>query len=149
MERRGHDLSHLPPKIRSYSVRILLIGFAAVALLVGGRKFFSNLADWVWQEIRALLAVAIQLIASLIPENNTTTPRISLARSDAAVPGTASSNDTIFPLSNGRPSLYRLFSFLCKTIISIFTGKDTGSVPPYPPMALPPYCRQAVNVPGK
>lgn len=124
MERRGHDLSHLPPKIRSYSVRILLIGFAAVALLIGGRKFFSKLADWVWQGIRALLAAAIQLIASLIPENNTTTPQ------DFSGPGampqfqeTTSSNDTIFLYLMGALACIVFFLFFAKPLFRFLREK--------------------------
>lgn len=34
MERRGHDLSHLPPKIRRYNLKLLAVLYAVVVVLL-------------------------------------------------------------------------------------------------------------------
>lgn len=62
MERRGHDLSHLPPKIRRYNVRLLVILYAVIVLLLCGKDALAQLVRWVI----AGLYVAVSFLAGLL-----------------------------------------------------------------------------------
>jgi len=72
MERRGHHLSHLPPKIRRYSLRILAVGFCLILLLVAVRGVFPPLMEAVGHGLRAALFALYQLIKALLPKGSAT-----------------------------------------------------------------------------
>ena len=74
MERRGHDLSHLPPKIRRYNLKLLAVLYAVVVVLLLLRDVLAYALKQLFIGVIWLIAFIGQLIAGLFAGHETVVP---------------------------------------------------------------------------
>lgn len=75
MERRGHDLSHLPPKIRRYNLKLLAILYVVVVILLLLRDVLAYALKQLLIGVIWVIAQVGQLIAGLFAGQETVVPQ--------------------------------------------------------------------------